>query len=135
MNLNIRLLKLSVFTIITILVIIFIEDIVVALGLRFYQSKDNGAFRRFESVLALITLFLLLMSERRWLLAIPAGFVAGIISSILGFFLLALFSFFEINPDFEISFHIFSCLIFMTAFYIFRKYFLKENPDNELQIL
>ena len=124
MQVNIHRIKLFIMILIIAVVIVYIDYNIKSGNPEFYSGKDNGAFRRFESIVILSTLFFLLMAGNQRILFVIAGFFGGIICSIAGYILAGLLPF---DSPFGNVFHIVSCLLFIGLFYALRKLLPKKT--------
>ena len=115
--------KLFVMIIIIAGVIVYIDYNIRSGNPDFYAGKDNGFFKRLESIVLLSTLFFTVMSTDKRILFIITGFFGGIASAIAGYILTGLLSF---DSPFGNVFHIISCLLFIGLFYALRKLMSKK---------
>lgn len=120
---NIQSIKLLIMLLIMTGVIVYIDYNIKSGNPDFYSGKDNGAFRRFESIVVLSTLFFSLMTNNKRILFVIIGFVGGIICSVAGYILAGLTPF---DSPFGNLFHIISCLLFIGLFYASRKLLSKK---------
>lgn len=105
----------TLFIVLTIFVIAFIENRINSNDLRFYHGKDDGAFVEFQSICILSALFFLVMSKKNKIINCLIGFVLGIIIGIFSYLFLAYIG------VFGLTFNIIGCLLFMILFFVFEK--------------
>ena len=124
MQVNIHRIKLFIMILIIAVLIVYIDYNIKSGNPEFYSGKDNGAFRRFESIVILSTLFFLLMAGNQRILFVIIGFFGGVICGIAGYILAGLLPF---DSPFGNVFHIVSCLLFIGLFYALRKLLSKKT--------
>jgi Na+/proline symporter len=113
-----RKITLIVFLIIASVVIFYLNNRIAVYDMRFYSGKDDGYSVRLESICLLSALFFLLMCKQKRILNFFLGFVIGIISSIVYYFVA--FICFD-NSSTGLLFHILSCLCFVVVFFLVEK--------------
>lgn len=82
-----RKIKITVFLVLLTLVVIFLRDLYKLFDKPFYQGKDNGIFARFEVVVISSALFFFLIARKNNLFNLAIGFIIGILSGIISYFL------------------------------------------------
>lgn len=112
--------KLSSLILLAILSVYIIEHNISVYNTTFYQGKDGGFFFRIESIVFLSTLLFFIMSSNRKLLKALFGFIIGLISSVISYFL-----WFNLFSDNGLSFHIISLII------VFATHFSIEYFENK----
>ncbi|MCB0852662.1 MAG: hypothetical protein KDD63_10585 [Bacteroidetes bacterium] len=83
--------------------------------MRFYYGKDNGYFVRRLSICILSSIFWGLMANKRVVYQMIIGFVIGLISGILAYFLMLKI---DENADMQVAFHVVGCTIFIILFFL-----------------
>lgn len=117
---------LILYLIITTLVIAHIDHEIKSFNLNFYSGKDGGYFVRFDSIIALTTVYFVIQAikpKRNWnayILHTLAGFCSAFILGILCYLFLP--------TDYPgTTFHVITILLSYSSYYMFRK--IKLNPD------
>jgi len=108
--------KLIVLILLTAIVVYIIDYKITAHDLDYYYGKDDGFFRRIESICLLSSLFFGVMTKRTWWIQSLIGFIVGILSSIVSYFL-----WYYLFDDNGLSFHIISCLLSILTFFLIQK--------------
>jgi hypothetical protein len=118
-----RLTKIFLLLIIMTVVIIYIDNGIKSYDMKFYLGKDNGYFKRVESIILFSTLFFFIVPRQFSLLQLVKGFITGIASVIISYFLIfALY-----RPDEGLIFHIFSSFACVITFILWEKRSLKVD--------
>ena len=86
-------------------VIVYIDYNIKSGNPDFYAGKDNGAFKRLESIVLLSTLFFTVMSTNKRVLFIITGFFGGIICALQDTYLQVLHLLIHLLAMCSISFH------------------------------
>ena len=136
--------KIIFFTIISILVIIYIDNGIRSFDLRFYSSKDNGYVVRLESICLLSSLFFLLMTRHQrikstvkdyilniinYLYISILGFIIGIVSSIVSYVFISMLPGADtVNKG--LIFHLLAITLFIVAFYALDKRKMSVKGSN-----
>jgi drug/metabolite transporter (DMT)-like permease len=115
---QVRKIKLIVFLIIASAVIFYLNKRIAVYDMRFYSGKDNGFVVRIESICMLSTLFFFMMCKQKRILNSILGFVIGIISSVVCYFVAFIFI---DNSNTGLLFHILSCLYFVMVFFLIER--------------
>lgn len=122
-----RKIKIILFLILIVLVVLYLNNRIYSYDMRYYAGKDNGLFARFESIVVSSALFFLLLTKMNRILDLFIGFVIGIISGILGYFLTLIFSNETVN---DIFYHVFGTILFMMAFFLIEKYSNSKKTNS-----
>lgn len=109
------------FIILTVFIIIYIENGINSYDLKFYHGKDNGAFVEFESICILSAIFFLIMSKKNKIINCIIGFILGIIIGIFSYLMLANFGIFGL------AFNVVGCLLFIIVFFVLEKWKVKTE--------
>ena len=114
----IRPIKLILFIILTLTIIIFLNAKIDNNDLRFYFGKDDGYIARLESICLLAALFFCIMSRHRKLLRTFVGFLVGLFSGLICYFLIVVWL---DNKFTGLVYHFLSCALFILFFYFIEK--------------
>jgi hypothetical protein len=119
-----RKIKIIVFLIVLSLVVIFLREIYKFFNTAFYQGKDDGIFARFELIVISSALFFLLMARKKRVFNFGIGFLIGIFSGVISYFLSALI---PSDTFFNYSYHIIATSLFIIAFFKIEKLFASKK--------
>jgi len=119
--------RLFLFIALSVSVIAYLDNRIMAYDKRFYYGKDDGVFVRFESICLLSSILFLMLGRWNWFLRVFLGFVSGFVSSLLAIiFVSTIFD----NPHDGLIFHILACLIFIGLFYLMDKLLRKKKTEG-----
>jgi hypothetical protein len=113
-----RLTKILLLCTIMTIVIIYIDNGINSYDMKFYQGKDNGYFKRMESIILFSALFFFIVPRQFKLLQLVKGFITGIASVIIAYFLI---SFVLYRSDKGLIFHVFSSLACVITFILWER--------------
>jgi|GEM_PF-981322 len=122
-----KLTRLILFLVLMGLTIWYLSIRISSYDLRFYSGKDNGYSVRLVSICVLSSIFWALMPDRGSIKYGLAGFVIGIASAFIAYFLMVSF---EENATNQIIFHVLACFIFMITFYLIHKSTTIKNNNS-----
>ncbi|MGZ4048180.1 MAG: hypothetical protein ACXVPU_05605 [Bacteroidia bacterium] len=109
-------------------VIIYINNRIENYDMRFYNGKDDGIVVILESTILLSSLFFSIMTRQNWAKNVFIGLLVGLIASIISYFAIMPFA----NDNyFGLTFHITSCIAFMTTFFIREKTSIGKPGSKE----
>jgi len=105
-------------------VIIYFYQRISAYDMRFYTGKDDGAFIILQSICILSAVFYFIMAKTKRWLYLFIGFFAGIVSSIIGYFLAVFIS--SSTGQLVLLFHILGCATFILSFFMIEKQYSRS---------
>ncbi|MES2545076.1 MAG: hypothetical protein V4548_09345 [Bacteroidota bacterium] len=101
--------------------------------MNYYSGKDDGLFKRFESIVMLSTLFFLVMSREKRILYTIIGLFAGVFTAIFTFFIVGLCLGKIIDDTYQFS-HIISCIVFIKLFFVCEKSLIRTKTSFNIKI-
>jgi hypothetical protein len=120
--------KILLLCVIMAVVILYIDKGINDFDMKFYQGKDNGYFKRIESVVLFSSLFFFIVPRQFRFLQLVKGFVAGVASVIISYILISVMLY-SVMPDEGLIFHVFSSFVCVIAFMLLEKRSL-ENAER-----
>lgn len=90
--------------------------------MRFYYGKDDGVIVRVESIIILSGLYFLVLSRQKRILNLLKGFLIGLISTIMTWFLIFMPAT-GFTDKSDLIFHFSACILSILAFLKFEKGF------------
>jgi hypothetical protein len=115
--------KLFFLSIITIIVILYIDTGIYNYDLRFYYGKDDGAIMRIQSIILLSGFSFFVLSQKKRFKNLLVGLLVGFVSSILCWFFVAI-PLYSLTHRSDTIFHFASCGL--SIFVLFKL----ENRQN-----
>ncbi|WP_395061488.1 hypothetical protein [Flavobacterium sp.] len=119
-----RKIKIIVFLVLLSLIVVFLRELYNFFDTPFYQGKDDGVFARLELIVISSALFFFFMTRKNRLFNLAIGFIIGIFSGIISYFLAV---FIPSNTFFAFSYHIIATSLFIIAFFQIEKLFPSKN--------
>ena len=111
-----RLIKGSIFCLIILMVILFLDFRIKSHDMRFYFGKDNGVTYRIYSTILLSSLFYLFLSSRNKIKYFFIGIFVGFFSILFGLWFIHLDFLDKMIKNTGLYSHILGCLIFIVIF-------------------
>lgn len=96
--------------------VIYLNDKISSLDLRFYHGKDDGFFTRLEATSLMSCLYFGLLSKKRKAIFSLIGFAVGVLSILAAYFTISYFLYLE-----GFFYHLFAVLIFIFVFHLIDK--------------
>ena len=112
------------------IVVLYIDNGINSYDMRFYYGKDNGYFRRIESIVIFSTMFFLVLSRNKRLLYTLYGFITGLISVIVSYVFISILLNKLLLSNTDLVFHFFAIGICIFWFFILER-LLNRNKDNQ----
>jgi hypothetical protein len=123
-----RRIKFSILLLVITAVIFYLNNRIENYDMRFYYGKDDGVIAILESNILLSSLFFLIMTRQNRGRNSLIGLFIGLIASIISYFAIMPFA---NDVYFGLTFHITSCIVFVTIFFIIEKFRSGKEVSKE----
>ena len=107
-------------------VIFYINKGINEYDMRFYQGKDNGYFKRIESIILFSSLFFFIVPRQFRPLRLITGFIIGVAAVVVSYILIS-GVLHRLLEDDGLVFHVFSTFLCVMAFLLMERRLLKER--------